>query len=352
MTKYRCWCGTILFLCMIMMLCGSAIVIYADPYFHYHTPVENKKYKLGYERYTNDGIIKKFSYDALITGTSMTENFKVSEMNQLFGVNAVKVPFSGATYKEINNNLLKIAPEREVKYIVRALDLDYLVVDKDAMEYSDEEYPQYLYDKNLWNDTSYVLNKTAVLKGIEIALSHEEMDWEKEFDSYENWNDKFSFGKPFVLQEYEKPIGYQGTVAFSEDDEKILLGNLEQNVLCFIRERPDTTFYLFFPPYSIYWWNTVVQNGELDREIEMQSLTIAELLKCDNVKLYTFFDNYEMICNLDNYRDDVHYGEWINSKLLVWMKNEQYLLTKENYLQRLENIKNYYKKYEYQQLFD
>lgn len=53
----------------------------------------------------------------------MTENFKTSEMNEIFGVNSIKVPYSGATYKELNDNLI-IALENNpnLKTIVRCLD--------------------------------------------------------------------------------------------------------------------------------------------------------------------------------------------------------------------------------------
>ena len=60
---------------------------------------------LNNERSQNNGISKHFNYDALITGTSMTENFKCSEMDSIFGTNSIKVPFSGGTYKEINDNV-------------------------------------------------------------------------------------------------------------------------------------------------------------------------------------------------------------------------------------------------------
>ena len=50
---------------------------------------------------------KHFDYDAIITGTSMTENFLSSEFDSLFGVNSVKTTFSGASYKEINQNFYR-----------------------------------------------------------------------------------------------------------------------------------------------------------------------------------------------------------------------------------------------------
>ena len=83
----------------------AVIVIIVDPYFHYHGPLSFLSYKLYDERYTNDGISRHFDFDALITGTSMAQNFKPSEMDALFGTNSVKEAFSGAGYQEIADNL-------------------------------------------------------------------------------------------------------------------------------------------------------------------------------------------------------------------------------------------------------
>ena len=93
---------------LVAMLIGvESIILFnviIDPYFHYHAP-NNSAYYLFDQRFQNDGILKHFDYDALIIGTSMCENFLTSEFDDLFNVNSIKTCFSGAGYKEINQNL-------------------------------------------------------------------------------------------------------------------------------------------------------------------------------------------------------------------------------------------------------
>ncbi|MDE6914894.1 MAG: hypothetical protein K2P35_14565, partial [Lachnospiraceae bacterium] len=76
-----------------------------DPYFHFHKPFPFVSYRLYDERYTNDGISRHFEYDTIITGTSMAQNFKPSELDRIFGVTSVKETFSGAGFKELSENL-------------------------------------------------------------------------------------------------------------------------------------------------------------------------------------------------------------------------------------------------------
>lgn len=58
--------------------------------FHYHAPLKFLSYPLVNERYQNNGIVRHFDYDSVITGTSMTENFKTSEAQKLFGSDFIK----------------------------------------------------------------------------------------------------------------------------------------------------------------------------------------------------------------------------------------------------------------------
>ena len=96
--------GLLVSFVFILGILGGFVAV-VDPYFHYHAPQSFVKYELNNERYQNNGVVKHFEYDAIITGSSMTQCFKPSELNELFSVNAIKAPFSGGSYKEVNDNL-------------------------------------------------------------------------------------------------------------------------------------------------------------------------------------------------------------------------------------------------------
>lgn len=76
-----------------------------DPYFHFHKPFPFVSYRLYDERYTNDGISRHFEYDTIITGTSMAQNFKPSELDRIFGVTSVKETFSGQALRNCQKTL-------------------------------------------------------------------------------------------------------------------------------------------------------------------------------------------------------------------------------------------------------
>ena len=146
----------------ILALIGSIVLFFVlcfvfDPYFHFHKPFSFVRYRLYDERYTNDGISRHFDYNAMITGTSMAQNFKPSEMDQLFGTQSVKETFSGAGYQELSQNLERaLKRNSNLKTVIWTIDYNGLIREKDWTQY--EGYPTYLYDDNPWNDTQYVFN--------------------------------------------------------------------------------------------------------------------------------------------------------------------------------------------------
>ena len=76
------------------------------------------------------------------------------------------------------------------------------------------------------------------------------------------------------------------------------------------------------------------------------------MLRCDNIKVFDFTSRHDIISDVNNYRDLLHYGDWINSFILQWMQEGKCQLTKENYKQHLETQFDYYINYDYSSLLE
>ena len=337
-----------LLICLILV--GGATA-WIDPYFHYHGPIEGISYSFAGERYMNDGITRNLEYDAVITGTSMTENFKVSEFNELFEVNAVKVPFSGARNKEIGDNLRKGLETHNVKIVLRCLDYHTLLIDKDEI-HPTVQYPYYLTNDNLFDDVNYLCNKEIFLYNtIGNVMGTIKGRKSTNFDDYSSWA-KYQNGRENVLKGYVRPNEVnQYEKSFSDEDRQILDGNLEQNVVSLIKEYPETKFYIYFSPYSICHWDIQYRNGELECHKQMEIYTIEKLLQYDNVYLYSFNSRFDLIADLNNYRDYVHYTPNINSEILKWIRNDEGRLTHDNYKQYIDNCYETFKTYDYDSIY-
>lgn len=332
-------------------LCLVATVVgFVDPYFHYRKPWPFFSYRLTNQRSINDGILRHFDYDSIITGTSMTENFKTSEADVIFEGRFIKVPFSGGSWKEINDNIgTAFRTKHRVKNIIRGLDYSKIIQMADTMRNDLGEYPTYLYNDTYLDDYQYLLNKTALRHAFQNILKKGK--GVEAFDSYSNWMEHYKFGKEPVLKSSKRVGEQQPVQVLTEDDRKIVLENVQRNIVFLAQQHPETTFYYFLTPYSIVWWGEEYWQGKVLRDIEAEQLVIEQVLQCDNIKLYSFALVPNLIDNLDNYKDTTHYGEWINSDMLKWMKNDEWRLTKDNYLQHIAQEKEYFMNYDYAAVF-
>lgn len=324
-----------------------------DPYFHYHKPdTDAYFYVLDNERSQNDGISKHFDYDALITGTSMTQNFKTSELDEIFGVNSIKVPFSGGSYKEMNDNLkvaLKYNPN--LRLVVRGLDTGMFLADPDMMRGDLGEYPTYLYDENPFNDVKYLFNKDIIFgRAYAMAQENDADGFEPgitSFDDYSRWQNYYTFGRNTVAPAGVSFEGPGEPIHLTDEQKEIIKANITQNVTSLAEKYPDVDFYYFFTPYSILWYKDSVINGTVYQQIEAERYVIELILECDNIKLFSFNSEEDIIANINNYKDSIHYAQWINSYMLRCMHDNEYRLTEDNYQEYLRKELALYTNYDY-----
>ena len=335
---------------VILLITIASINIIIDPYFHYHKPLKFLSYPIEYQRYQNNGILKNFDYNAIITGTSMCENFMVSDMNKLFNVTAVKVPESGARFKEINDELLAaFDSNNDIKIVVRGLDYNMLITDKDSRRYEDSWYPDYLYDDNLINDVKYFLNKNTLCSSLSVIVYTLLGKETTSFDEYSNWMEGSEFGLENI--NYSRPEVQNEIIEYTDEDYKVESENIYENVIKIAKDNENTQFYYFFTPYSILYFDSAKRNGELNKLLQAEKVAIEMLIEYDNIHLFSFFDCPDIICNLNNYKDIIHYSEDINEYILECMKNGLHELNKDNYLQYCENEQLFFDNYDYDSIF-
>ena len=98
------------------------------------------------------------------------------------------------------------------------------------------------------------------------------------------------------------------------------------------------------------YWGELYEKGDLNKQISIEEYAIELILQQTNIKLFSFNTMTDITTNLNNFKDTLHYGEWINTKMLEYMKNNTGLLTKGNYKQYITNLRVLYSNYPYNSL--
>lgn len=332
----------------------AVLTIFVDPYFHYHKPRSDLFfYVLGsdYERYLNDGITKNFDYDSILTGTSMSENFKTSEFDAEFGCNSIKAPFRGGTIYEISDNLDKALKTHKIRFVLRSI--DYYMLNIDPKERRTHfNYPDYLYNSNPVDDVKYLWNINVISAIGKCFLSClKKQHGITRFDEYGNWMSNYTFGKSYALggrSKFDTPLHIY---EFTEEDEKRTRENIMQNIVDIAHANPETQFYCFFPPYSIVDWGVRYESGTLDIRLKTEAITARLLSECENIHLFSFNSRTDWILDLNRYKDTAHYDEKMNSEMLNLMKKEKFRITKDNVEEYLKAEKEFFTNFDYNSIF-
>ena len=337
-------------LCFII-IATSSVVIWLDPYFHFHGPADGISYVLKNQRYQNDGISRHFDYNAIITGTSMTENFRASQFDKLFKLNSIKTSYSGATFNEINNALVRaINYNPNIKMILRSLDMEFINTHKD--EYRYENYPDYLYDNNMFNDINYLLNKDFLFGDFyRYCIYPTSIDYKMtSFDSYSYWGNRVTFSKEKVLNSYKVIPKEKEEKLFSDEDKKIISENIQQNVIQIAKDNPDIMFYYFIPPYSIAYYDKLNMQNKVNSFISYAEYACNMMVEYDNIKIFSFLNDFDVITDLDNYKDVSHYSPSISVNIIREIYENKNVLSKENIDFHFKEAKNFYINYDYESL--
>ncbi|MCL2253406.1 MAG: hypothetical protein FWC09_03100 [Lachnospiraceae bacterium] len=353
MVLYKKWCLLTVSIVTLSLFLIASLTVFIDPFFHYHKPHEWLSYRFGDQNYVNPGIVRNFDYDAIIIGTSMSENFKPSLFSQLLGENAVKVPYSGGKTKNFNALLeLAFKSNDEIKSVYMGLDLNMLI-EKNASE-AREPFPEHLFDNNPFNDASYLLNKNVLLRNtVPFIVNTLAGKPSETFDGYSYWigDGELAYGNfinEFDFNDYFetkiRPINsWPGDVLLASVRE-----NLQLNIVPLVESYPQSEFIFFFPPYSILYWF----DKDTDDIAAVIDDTIKTLIHYDNVRLFLPMNDPDIVANIYNYRDAGHYSPDINDYLVSCFKDGTYLLTPDNYQEELRKLTDMVNEFDYTTLIN
>ena len=344
------WTLVSLSLALTIVILFGTMTYYLDPLLQYGKDGGILTYREYGEIYCNPGIAKNYEYNAVFLGSSMVENANVSELDKLFDCKTVKLPYSGGSSYN-HKKILEICYEsgNEIDKVFWALDEYAFTTDKDTPRYP---LPEYLYDYNNFNDLSYLLNLDTfyfyTIKNVFGTVTGKEQIMMRDG----SWcADESIYNKDNALASVSYPRESKDSLG-KDYYSKNLKENLECNILPFVKEHTETDFYFYMVPYSISYWYMSKQDGKLESEIHILQTVVEELLKYDNVKVFFFQDEDEIITNLDNYKDYTHFKPSINSYMSNQMANNLNELTLDNYKNRIASFYQYLLDFDYDGFYE
>ncbi len=327
-------------------------VVVMDPFYQYHSPWLGIPVILDNAVYQTPGAARNLEYTDVIVGTSMTENFHTSWFDEGLGWNTLKLSYSGARSDDLNAIFAQVFTRKEpVNHVLMNIN-DYQLTVPSWTAYV--ERPGYLYSTSVWDDYAYLLNHDVLAVGWKRVLDGLCGVGDNRDVAY-TWEDPGLFGAAYALddargrREQLMKAGNEIPDAGGELQEMLLVCRESlDNILPFMEEHPKTEFIVFFPPYSMLYWEQKVLEQKLANYMQVYKYAIECFLEYDNVSVFYFHDAEEIITNLDNYRDTTHHRPEYNRYIFECIKNGDCQITKDNLERRIQDMYEFARDYDYE----
>lgn len=321
---------------LLLLLCILFVILF-DPFFQYHKPLPGLKAILTDKEYQCIGSLKNFDYDSVIAGSSVSENYNNRWFDEGFDCTSIKAIRSYGATADLCFLLDTAFKNHDIKYVFYNLDPSALSAEP-VTTFESTGCPMYLYDDNYLNDIEYLLNKDVLLEKIPYLIAQSLIGDYDEGNSY-NWAQWKQFNSDMILGLYIRKLSVND-MKKADYYQSQLDGNMAL-LISEIEAHPETVFKISIPPYSMLWWDNIYRNGDTESYLYNMETALEKLLIYDNVELYYFLNDREIVTNLENYMDLLHFSPEINRYICDCMIDNSHSVTLENYRQIIDDSRNF-----------
>ena len=331
----------------VLACLGTFILLLSieDPFFVMGGIGEGETALFDNQRYQMAGLIRRQDYSQVVMGTSLAANYRASWFTEGTGEKTLKITFPDGWISEFDT-ALNLAFRTHP-----GLDRVYFCLDPNILIRPDSErtveLPGYLYNQNPFDDVEYLINADTYQTALRTWLRRQSAQTVP-LDAAYVWDEGYQFDRETVLSGYRRPEVSESTLPGDA-----CLGAAEENldVICaWAQEHPDVSFVIWFPPYSILYWDMMLREGKADAILNAVEYAAQRLMEHDNVAVHCFLHATTYTTNLDFYTDHIH----CSSVLTRWEAENliegKWRLTGENFPARLEELREFVKSYDYEAL--
>lgn len=158
--------------------------------------------------------------------------------------------------------------------------------------------------------------KGVIKSGVAVALGKENANW---IYNYGYWGNDFKYSKENALSfDRETQWGAQNITVLNIFKEGYSLELMQKNFDSFyeiLKNNENTEFLIYYPPYANIWWDYAKEYDCEETILEFKKYINNKVRNLKNVKLYDFQYEKNIVQNLNNYKDMVHFSPNISKKI-------------------------------------
>jgi hypothetical protein len=340
----------------IVTLLTIGLSVY-DPLHLFHKSWITEKDRIhGDMRMQAAGIINHYDFDSIIVGTSMLKGTSAILASSKLGGKFANLSPNGASISERKYIVNYALEKKNIKNVIISFDTG---LDQNLI-ISNKKFPvknyDFLYDGILVNDMKAYWNYKFIecflrfstsskclgnKRDLQKTLSYFDKlsNRNKSISGIENWlNHKKGRGKAInsrIKRHLNRPLNLK------KYKEKLNITKqiIDKNLISLVASNHNTNFHIIFPPYSRFLYSLWKQKNPYKYLLYKDTLRylVIKGTEYKNFKIYSF-DGMEYLDDLDNYRDMRHYNTDMNETMLVAIRDQSNIISRDNITSFLEKI--------------
>lgn len=329
----------------VICLGGLALLLSAeDPFFVLDGVDEGETAVFDEQRYQMAGLIRHQDYESVVMGTSLAANYRGSWFTEGTGEKTLKITFPDGWISEFDTALdLAYDSKGELSTVYFCLDPN-IIIRPDSER--TVELPGYLYNNNILDDAQYWFSADTYERALKNRLAGEA--GEKTLDEAYIWDGGYTFSWGAAKAGYARPA-VSGTTLPADAYLEVVKENLD--VVCgWAEEHPDTQFKIWFPPYSILYWDKMTRQGSADAVFAAVEYAYQRLSEYENIQVFDFLTEQKVVCDLNYYTDHIHHSGEITYYIAQCLISGERQVGEE-YPETLAQWRQYVYQYNYTMIF-
>jgi hypothetical protein len=316
-----------------LSLTSAGLVYWQDPIGYFRPNPEG--YSRANSLYLNATIPLQHEYDSLLIGSSMIQNYRLSELKSSLGGEFLALTTSPASPLHQAWLVERVLKKRKIKKIVWALDIFPSIVEHGRSQNPYGELPAFLYG-DLWHKweviSGYLLSHDFLQHSYELARGEKRRPLDELYD----WSYKHQFNCERVVA-YLEHVELHDMPNLKKINTQVQLEGAEKwrdvfdPLFSLAKRYPDIQFLFFFPPYSvaeIYYRNIHLPSfSQMQLTLKQQIYNLQTNLA--HVRVWDFQDDQTFVGALNEYKDSHHHSRAWDHRVIKSLADESQSLPKE-----------------------
>lgn len=257
----------------------------------------------GVAQFQIPGIARHYPYDAVVVGTSTSNNFRPEDLAGALGWRVANFSIAGSTIREQRAVLEVALATGKARHVLWGIDPFAFARDEGRA------FPYYLYREPGWRTAPYFLNLSALIHGVStLALPESRRMSLDRWIGNSAWDRRYTYGRAQVITAWEHrralpAAPLPATPALADQA-------VERTIASLIRANPGVEFRIVLLPASILYTKLVLEQhpGEFEAGCWIGRAIVGHAARLQNARAYDFRDARDITHNLDAFKDLLHFS--------------------------------------------